>query len=59
MIERNENIDLLKRFKDKDLIKVITGIRRCCKSTLLEMYKNYLMSIGISEDQIISINLVK
>ena len=57
MIERNEYLDLLKRFKDKELIKVITGIRRCGKSTLLEMYQDYLLSNGINEDQIISINL--
>lgn len=57
MIERNEYLNVLKRFKDKELIKVITGIRRCGKSTLLEMYKNYLLANGITEDQIISINL--
>ena len=57
MIERNEYLSILKRFKDKELIKVITGIRRCGKSTLLEMYKDYLLDNGITEDQIISINL--
>lgn len=57
MIERNEYLNVLKRFKDKELIKVITGIRRCGKSTLLEMYKDYLLANGITEDQIISINL--
>ena len=57
MVERNEYLDILKRFKDKDLIKVITGIRRCGKSTLLQLYKNYLLSIGVQEYQIISINL--
>ena len=57
MIERNEYLNILKRFKDKELIKVITGIRRCGKSTLLEMYKDYLLSNGIEENQIISINL--
>ena len=57
MIERNEYLNVLKRFKDKELIKVITGIRRCGKSTLLEMYKDYLLDSGIIEDQIISINL--
>ena len=57
MIERIEYLNILKRFKDKNLIKVITGIRRCGKSTLLEMYKDFLLSNGVSEKQIISINL--
>ncbi len=57
MIKRNEYLDVLKRFKDKELIKVITGIRRCGKSTLLEMYKEYLLDDGVEEEQIISINL--
>ncbi len=57
MIERNEYLDILKRFKDKDLIKVVTGIRRCGKSTLLDIYKKYLIQNKISTDQIISINL--
>ena len=57
MIERNEYLDVLKRFKDKQLIKVITGLRRCGKSTLLEMFKEYLLNNGILDEQIISINL--
>ena len=57
MIERNEYLNVLKRFKDKELIKVITGLRRCGKSTLLDMFKDYLLTIGVKEEQIISINL--
>ena len=57
MIERNKYFDLLKRFKDKDLIKVITGTYGCGKSTLLEMYKSYLFDSGVTDDQVISINL--
>lgn len=57
MIQRPDYLEELKKFKDKELIKVVTGIRRCGKSTLLEMYKDYLISIGIEEKQIISINL--
>lgn len=57
MIERNEYLDVLKRFKDKELIKVITGIRRCGKSTLLEMYKEYLLNNDVTKEQIISVNL--
>ena len=57
MIERNEYLELLKRFKDKQLIKVITGLRRCGKSTLLEIYKEYLLQNGVTEDCIIYVNL--
>lgn len=57
MIERDEYLDVLKRFKDKELIKVITGIRRCGKSTLLEIYKDYLLNSGVNKEQILSINL--
>lgn len=57
MIERPEYLNELKKFKDKDLIKVVTGIRRCGKSTLLEIFKKYLIETGIEEEQIISINL--
>jgi len=57
MIERPEYLKELKKFKDKELIKVITGIRRCGKSTLLEIYKKHLIETGIEEEQIISINL--
>ena len=57
MIDRKEYLEELKKWKDKDLIKVVTGIRRCGKSTLFELYINYLKEIGISDDHIISINL--
>ena len=57
MIERNEYLDTLKRFKDKQLIKVVTGLRRCGKSTLLTQFKSFLLQNGIDEKQIIWINL--
>ena len=57
MIERTEYLELLKRFKDKDLIKVITGIRRCGKSTLFDLYIEYLKNNKIKSSQIININL--
>ncbi len=57
MIERKEYLEKLKKWKDKDLIKVITGIRRCGKSTLFELYIDYLKSIGIEDNHIISVNL--
>ena len=57
MIERPNYINELIKFKDKDLIKIITGIRRCGKSTLMELYKEYLLANGVDKSQIISINL--
>ena len=57
MIERTEYLEELKRWKDKDLIKVITGIRRCGKSTLFQLFIDYLKSTGISNEQIISLNI--
>ena len=55
-IEREDYLSILKNFKDQQIIKVITGIRRCGKSTLLELFQAYLLKEGISENQIISIN---
>ncbi len=57
MINRPIYINELIKFKDKDLIKVITGIRRCGKSTLMEIYKKHLLDSGIKENQIITVNL--
>ena len=57
MIERKKYLEELISFKDKDLIKVITGIRRCGKSTLFDLYIDYLKKNGIKEEQIIRINL--
>ena len=57
MIERKKYLEKLKKWKDKDLIKVVTGIRRCGKSTLFELYIDYLKSLGIEDNHIISINL--
>src|SRR3989339_873150 len=57
MIQRTEYLERLIANRDKQIIKVITGIRRCGKSTLFELYINYLKTIGINEVQIISINL--
>lgn len=57
MIERKKYLEQLISFKDKDLIKVITGIRRCGKSTLFDLYIDYLKEKGIEDEQIIRINL--
>lgn len=56
MIERKEYLRQLESWKDKHIIKVITGIRRCGKSTLLKQFQSKLIENGISKEQIISIN---
>ena len=55
-IQRESYLSILKNFKDKQIIKVITGIRRCGKSTLLELFQDYLKENGVEEKQIVSIN---
>lgn len=57
MIERREYLEDLKNFQDKNLIKVVTGIRRCGKSTMFELFQDYLREQGIENEQIISVNL--
>lgn len=56
-LERRDYLNKLIAFRDKQLIKVVTGIRRCGKSTLLEIYQDYLRSCGVAEEQLVSINL--
>ena len=56
ILQRKEYLNKLIAFKDKQLIKVVTGIRRCGISTLLEIYQNWLLEHGTEEEQIISIN---
>ncbi|MEI8388989.1 MAG: ATP-binding protein [bacterium] len=56
MIERKEYLEKLKGFKDKHLIKIITGIRRCGKSTLFEIFQNFLLENNVNKNQIITIN---
>ena len=55
-IKREEYLERLKNLKHKKLIKILTGIRRCGKSTVLEMFKNELLKNGVDENQIIFIN---
>lgn len=57
LIARPDYLEQLIRFRDKKLIKVITGIRRCGKSTLLDLYEDYLKSQGVEDRQIIRLNL--
>lgn len=56
MIQRKEYLDELIQWKDEQVIKVVTGIRRCGKSTLLMQYQDYLRSVGVGTDQIIAVN---
>lgn len=56
LIERKEYIDFLIRHRDRDVIKVVSGVRRAGKSTLFELYKRYLLANGVTAEQIISIN---
>lgn len=56
IIQREEYLNKLIAFRDKQLIKIVTGIRRCGKSTLLELYQQWLKEQGVEESQIISIN---
>lgn len=56
MIARDEYLQKLIDLRDTDLIKVVTGICRCGKSTLFKLYQDHLKSNGVSEEQIISIN---
>ena len=55
IIERKEYLKKLIAWKDKKIIKIVTGVRRCGKSMLLEIYQNYLQQHGIEKEQIIAI----
>ena len=55
-IERQDYLDKLIAFKDKKLIKVITGIRRCGKSTIMEIFRDWLLNNGVSPEQILYLN---
>lgn len=57
LIPRPSYIERLDRWRNRDLIKVITGVRRCGKSTLLKFYADHLKEQGIEPDRIITINL--
>ena len=57
MIDRPLYLERLKRWRDKDVIKVVTGVRRCGKSTLLRLFSERLKSEGVPESRIITINL--
>ncbi len=56
MIERQEYVDQLIRWRDKQVIKVITGVRRSGKSTLMKLYQDFLLRQGVAPEQMIVIN---
>lgn len=56
LIPRKQYLDTLIRLKDKQLIKIVTGIRRCGKSTLFDLYEEYLLNNGVKKENIIRIN---
>ena len=56
LIQREEYLNKLIALKDKKIIKVVTGVRRCGKSKLLEMYRQWLLKQGVEEERIVSIN---
>lgn len=57
LISRKEYLDKLIAFRDKQIIKVITGVRRCGKSTLMELFQRHLLENDVVKEQIVSINL--
>lgn len=56
-VERPDYLERLRLWRDKRLIKVISGVRRCGKSVLMAMYADWLRSQGVSSERIISVNL--
>ncbi len=56
MVNRKQYMEKLIKMKDKKIIKVVTGIRRCGKSTLLLMFRDHLKECGVDDSQIISVN---
>ncbi|MCR5306198.1 MAG: ATP-binding protein [Oscillospiraceae bacterium] len=56
MVQRTEYLERLKVWREEQVIKVVTGIRRCGKSTLLCQYRDELLSAGVSPEQIIFLN---
>ena len=56
-IKRKEYLDKIIALKDKQIIKVVTGVRRCGKSTLMELFQEYLRNNGVYDEQIVAVNL--
>ena len=56
MIERTEYLNKLIALRDKDVIKVVSGVRRCGKSTLFQLFQKHLKESGVQDNQIQTIN---
>ena len=56
MIPRAEYLEKIETYKDKDIIKVLTGLRRAGKTTIMDLYKEKLLAEGVGDEQIIHIN---
>lgn len=56
MMERRAYLNQLVSWRDKDIIKLVSGVRHCGKTTILKMYQEYLLNSGVEQSQIISIN---
>ena len=56
LIKREEYLAWLNRWKNKQIIKVVSGVRRCGKTTLFDLFKEQLLADGVTKEQIISIN---
>ena len=57
MITRQRYLDKLVAFQDTDLVKVVTGIRRCGKSTLLDMMRSHLAQQGVPESRLLTFKM--
>ena len=57
LINRQLYLEQLIQNRDVDLVKIVTGIRRCGKSSMLDLFHQYLVDDGVSEDNIIHMNL--
>ena len=56
-INRPEYMKRLMEYKDKDVVKIVTGIRRCGKSTLLDLFEDHLLVSGVAKEHIIHMNM--
>jgi len=57
LVDRAQPLAWLRRWRDRDVIKVVTGVRRCGKSTLLRLFQNVLREEGVPGDRIVTVNL--